>query len=171
MIHTEDFEAFFSEFINDKEKAKTLAQIWMNWADSNRSGSVNKLEFINWSKSKSYKDLIEFVEGKSNLIFDQKPGGLIEQSKPKYGFKQAYNKSKTMMSSQKDYNFNDLFLNKNKEGMANTVKRLKDKKKITDFHSFFKNIDFRAAIKDIKTLAKNSGLYRIYPLDLIRYMK
>ena len=148
-----------------------MAHIWMNGADVNRSGSVNKLEFINWSKTKSYKNLIEFIEGKSDLIFENKQGGLYEDAKVSYNAKTTFNKSKTMISSHKNIDFQDLFLNKNKEGLANSVRKLKDKKKITDFQNFFKNIDFRAAIKDIKTLAINSGLYRISPLDLIRYMK
>lgn len=65
----------------------------------------------------------------------------------------------------------DIFANKNKEGLSKAVKRLNQKKKNSDFSTFFKSIDFRAAIKDINTLAHNSGLYRINPLDLIRYLK
>lgn len=175
IITSDNFERYLNPYIPDKTQLKEISDMLAQDADENRSGSVTRLEFIKWAETKGYKHLINILEGKSiPYSLDDSPrsldGNLGESQRSS---KLTLGRSKTMISKagKKELLIHDLFANKNKESLSKAVKRLQEKRKISDFESIFKSIDFRAAIKDINTLAHNSGLYRINPLDLILYLK
>ena len=174
IIHIDHFVKYLEPYIEDKERLKEFATLCALDADENRSGNVSKLEFIKWSETRGYIHLINVLEGKgAPFSIEDSPRSLEDQGvESQRSSRLALGRSKTMKSTvDKELFIHDIFTNKNKEGLSKVVKKLKEKKKLSDFQSIFKSIDFRAAIKDINTLAHNSGLYRINPLDLIRYLK
>lgn len=172
ILSAENLIVYLGPYVKDKDQLKQFStQICLD-ADENQSGNVSKLEFLKWRNTKGYSHFINVIEGKGiPFSFEDSPRSLDGEQLPDSP-KKGFNKSKTMIiDDKKDTTIHDYFANKNKEGLSKAVKRLNHKQKADDFSDFFKSIDFRAAIKDINTLAHNSGLYKINPLDLIRYLK
>jgi len=62
-------------------------------------------------------------------------------------------------------------INQYKYGLSDALAKFKKKKKQTDFTEFFKSVDFRAAINEINSLAWNSGVKEIPPIDLVRFIR
>jgi Ca2+-binding EF-hand superfamily protein len=172
VLNEEKFMEYLKLYVQDADQLKEFSSQWALDADENRSGNINKFEFIKWRNTKGYLHFINVLEGKGvPFSLEDSPRSLEGRQSQRSSRPEMYH-SKTMLSTEnKDLLIHDIFTNKNKEGLSKAVKRLSQKKKNVDFSTFFKSIDFRAAIKDINTLAHNSGLYRINPLDLIRYLK
>ena len=168
----ENFEIFLSKFVKNKNDLKNVARMFHDDADKNNSGAVSKIEFINWSKGKGYLHFINLLEGKGiPYSLDDSPRSI--EGTTDRDLNQRNSNSQSNMNSQrrleKDAFIHGVFVNKNKKGMSQDIKELSTKK-TQDFSEFFKSPEFRAAIKDINSLANSSGLYKIYPLDLIKFI-
>lgn len=119
----ENFEKYLQEYFDDTERCKQFATACALDADENRSGNVSKLEFIKWSETKSYLHFINVLEGKTAPdALDESPRSLDDTSqRPSKAF---INRSKTMLSKDKDMLIENIFTNKNKQGLSNAVKKL-----------------------------------------------
>ena len=150
---------------------KDVARMFHDDIDKNNSGTVSKIEFINWSKTKGYLHFINILEGKGI------PYSLDDTPKNNGNGQIEHNQRNSLLESNRnpqrrlelDNFIHDVFANKNKKGISQDIKELSIKK-TQDFSEFFNSPEFHAAVKNINSLANSSGLYKIFPLDLIKFI-
>ena len=121
----EDFEKYLDPYFDDETRKRQFATMCAADADDNNSGNISKFEFIKWSESQGYIHFINVLEGKAIPdSFDDSPRSFLDNGTQRSS-KVTMFRSKTMKSPKnKGDMINDMFTNKNKEGLSLAVKKL-----------------------------------------------